>query len=140
VIARTIPPGADLLYTFPRHALAGVEFEVVSVHDAGLANAGLLKLDNVFAAGNDGVWIQRGSQTQVTWFESDGDFEVHMPSATMLPAALLDAGLQTLTDYGAQDPGTGGTVESIHVPVVTPSDKPEEYGPPVLEDEPLPPV
>lgn len=139
VVARTIPSGADLLYTFARQALEGVEVEVVGARSS-LSNSGVIPLSEIFASGIDRIWIERTGGISRVWLEDGGNYEVYAPDATMLPKAVVDAGNQTLVDYGSLAAATSSSSSSSssHVPGVLPSDRPEDYGPPVLEDEPLP--
>lgn len=135
VIARTLPAGADVEWSFPRQALAGVQLEVISVDPEGLRNSGTLSLDEVFGLAADAVWVQHGFEHLVTSLEFDGTYEVQQPGPTILPRALIDASGTTLTGYGSEAYNAG-----THVPEPTPTPKPEDDGPPELEDEPLPPV
>jgi hypothetical protein len=140
VVARTIPSGVDVLYTFTRQALEGVEVEVVGARGSvTLTNSGVIPLSEIFAAGIDRIWVERVDGVARVWLEDGGVFEVYAPDATMLPDAVVDAGNQSLVDYGSLAAASSSSSSSTsHVPGVLPSDRPEDYGPPVLEDEPLP--
>jgi hypothetical protein len=135
VIARTLPAGADVLWSFPRQALQGVQLEVVSIEASGPRNGGLVALDELFSQAADALWVQHGYERPASSLEFDGLFERIEPQGTMLPKALLDAGPRTLSSYGSTEFNSG-----THVPEPTPSPKPEDYGPPELEEAPLPPV
>lgn len=135
VIARTLPAGGDVEWSFPRQALAGVQLEIVSIDPGGLRNSGTLALDQVFLASADAIWMQHGFEHPVTWLEFGGSFERQDPGPSMLPRALVDASGNALTTYGTESFNAG-----THVPEPTPTPKPEDYGPPELEEEPLPPV
>jgi hypothetical protein len=139
VLARTLPPGAELAYAFPRHALAGVELEVLTLRGSDMANSGVVRLDEVLAAGGETIWIQDASRGSRTWIEAGGEFALYAPYGTLLPPALFGARHLSLDRHESPEPGAQ-IKASTHVPVVTPSDKPDDYGPPVLEEEPLPPV
>lgn len=138
VFARSLPPAGELAYTFPRHALAGVEIEVVSVHGRHLANSGAVPLGDAFADGVDALWFQSTPDGTFVWLERDGEFVAHQSTDTFVPKPLIqrDPELRNFRDLIAPSNATSNT----HVPVVTPRDKPDEYGPPELEDKPLPPV
>lgn len=140
VVARTIPVEAEVLYTFPRQALEGVEIEVIGARGSvTLTNSGVIPLSDIFASGIDRIWVERVDGASRVWLEDGGEFVVYAPDATMLPEAVVDAGNQSLVDYGSLAAASASTSSSSsHVPGVLPSDRPEDYGPPVLGDEPLP--
>lgn len=136
VLARSLPPAAQLSYSFPRHALAGVQLEIITVRDQALVNSGSIPLDAAFGAGAETIWVQSTQDGHRVWFEQRGLFDLHRPDNTFVPPPVLDRGPE-LMNFRELVPFSA--TSKTHVPVVPPRDKPE-YGPPELEDEPLPPV
>jgi len=134
VIARSLPAAGELVYNYPRHALAGVQLEVVSVHGHNLANSGTVPVGDTFAGGTETLWFQSTPEGLFVWLEQDGSFVPRQPDDTLLPPSLIERGPE-LRDFRSNS-----ATSSSHVPVVTPRDKPDEYGPPELEAKPLPPV
>jgi hypothetical protein len=133
VIARSLPPAGELVYDFPRHALFGVEIEIVSVHGHHISNTGAGPVGEAFAGDHGTVWLQRTPDGPFVWLERNGSFTPHRPDSTLLPRSVLERGPE-LIDFSTN------ATNNAHVPVVTPRDKPDEYGPPELEETPLPPV
>ena len=129
--AARIEPGQSLLYPFPRGAGDGLLFDVIAIGSDTWRNTGALEVARVRQADQGSLWIQSAQSFSLGWISERGELKHERPVAGLLPAALIAAhsGLQ---DYEA--------LASAHVPVPIPVDDKKGGGPPVVEDEVLPPV
>lgn len=138
VFAQTLPPAGSVDFAFPRHALAGIELEVLQVPESPrtggrtFANSGLVRLGDAFAEGTERVFVQSTPEGPFLWLERHDELVPHLPDDTFVPPTTSDR------EPGMRDFRNGAA--SSHVPVVTPREKPDDYGPPELGNKPLPPV
>lgn len=125
---RVLGPGATFTSTYARQALDGVKLEVASYEDGVWRTSRGFDLSTLCDSGADAVWIQEGPQPP-SWLEVGTQLTPLTPEPSGLPS-----GLTTTTNEAAP------VMEPLHVPVVTPVDRPNGDTPPVLDERPLPPV
>lgn len=137
VACRPLPAGAELIYSFPRHALEGVQLEVAtptaenSRGTRGWRGTGVVSLADVLARDADLLWVQSAGSRSIVWMQNGTELSLLQPQERILPRAA-----RSDDDGFNEDPIPVPT----HVPVITPSDTPKGDSPPKLEEEPLPPV
>lgn len=125
--------GGEMVFSFPADAITSLEFEVISRRGGAWSDTGFMKLDGMkldasSADAGSIVWIRSNTGHSPAWLETRGGFAPFESEASTLPTRVLD----TLRDDESLPP--------THVPVITPSDRPNGDIPPKLEDGPLPPV
>ena len=129
--AARVEPGESLIYPFPRGAADALLFDVIALASDTWRNTGALEVARVRQADGGSLWIQNAQSFSLGWTSERGELKHERPVTGLLPAALIAAhsGLQ---DYEA--------LASAHVPVPIPVGDKKGGGPPVVEDEVLPPV
>lgn len=129
--AARVEPGESLVFPFPRGAADTLLFDVIALASDTWRNTGALEVARVRQADEGSLWIQSAQNFSLGWTSERGELRHERPVTGLLPAALIAAhsGLQ---DYEA--------LASAHVPVPIPVDDKKGGGPPVVEDEVLPPV
>jgi hypothetical protein len=129
--AARVEPGESLIYPFPRGAADALLFDVIALASGTWRNTGALEVARVRQSDGGSLWIQNAQSFSLGWTSERGELKHERPVTGLLPAALIAAhsGLQ---DYEA--------LASAHVPVPIPVDDKKGGGPPVVEDEVLPPV
>lgn len=120
--------GQSMAFAFPVGTLDGVFVEFLALHEAGWTGSGAMPLGELAALGTKSFWVQAAPQRLNAWIEDARGFELWSPCGPLLPGRPT---------HGQQD---ATPKNATHVPVVDPSDEPEEEAPPVLEPKPLPPV
>ncbi len=131
-IWRTLAPGCDLSWEFPTQLLTGIQFEVASWSEGAWRRTGTIALDEVAARGTDALWIQ-ADMSRTSWAEIGSALFVEDTGASLFPPTLPGASSAGTTSEGL-------LLAPTQVPVITPSDYPEEDAPPVIDPNPLPPV
>ncbi len=132
LIWRTVAPGCDLEWNYPTQQLVGVRLEVASWKDGAWRRTGTFALDDVAASGTDALWIQ-GDFSRTAWSEVGSALFLEDTGVSLFPPTLP----------GASSAGSDGEnllLAPTHVPVIVPSDDPEQDAPPIIDPEPLPPV
>jgi len=112
-VLHLLPAGAEVTWSFPRHAFAGVDVALLARADGGWRLGEVHALEELVARGVESLYLaalgeDSGANADGTTFGLPGE------------------------DTGAFGP--------MHVPVITPSDTPPADLPPKIEKEPLPPV
>lgn len=112
-VLHVLPAGAEVSWSFARHALTGVDVSLWSYAGGAWRTGEVHALESLVARGVEGLFLASrgtdwGANADGTLFELAGE------------------------DAGAFNP--------MHVPVITPSDTPPADLPPKIEKEPLPPV
>lgn len=132
---RALGAGGSFEFRFPRQTLEAIALEVVCHEDGAWHATGSIELATVLERGSETLWIQHDTNTRsTTWTQRGAE------------VTLTDAGPSALPDdldehSGGIGPGfLNPACAPAHVPVVTPSDRPNGGLPPKLEDRPLPPV
>ena len=120
--------GQSMAFAFPVGTLDGVFVEFLTLGEAGWTGSGAMPLGELAARGQKSVWVQASPQRLNAWIEHAQGFELWSPCGPLLPQR------PTHSQQNA------APKNATHVPVVDPSDEPEEEAPPVLEPKPLPPV
>lgn len=128
IALRLLSAGGEMMFSFPADALADLELEVVSRQHGAWSDTRLLKLGGLNAGAGSVLWIQSNAGRASAWLESHGDF------------LALDSGESTLPSRVLETASADEPLPPTHVPVITPSDRPNGDLPPRLEDDPLPPV
>ena len=121
--------GATLAYEFGAGLLDGLFLEVLSVERGRWVASGALPLGELTRTDHGSVWLQRTPRVLDAWIERGEGFDHWTSLGPLAPQSP-----------GGSVRGQAAHRESLHVPVVDPSDEPEEEKPPVLEPKPLPPV
>lgn len=124
---RVLQPGADFSSTYSRQALDGVTLEVAKYVSGTWRTTGSLNLSDVCDTGADALWVQGGAQTP-TWLELENTLSLKVKEGSQLPSWMV-------VQSALPEP----LLQPLHVPVVTPVDRPPGDTPPVLGDKPLPP-
>jgi hypothetical protein len=126
---RVVQPGATFSSTYARQALDGLYLEVAHQEGGLWLSSGNFDLGAVCDSGADAVWVQRGLQPP-SWRELGAILSLISTDPTELPDWL------PMPDASTSTP----PLQPLHVPVVTPVDRPQGDVPPVLDDKPLPPA
>jgi hypothetical protein len=138
---RTLGAGRSFEFRFSRETLEAVALEIVCVEDGAWHATGAIELDAVLRRGSETLWIQHDTGARsTTWSQRGAEVTLADAGPSALPEDL-QGDLQG--DHGRDAGGpasTNPTCAPAHVPVVTPSDRPNGGLPPKLEERPLPPV
>lgn len=126
---RVIPPGGRFTSTFSRAALEGLRLEVAHRVEGIWMTSGNFDLAAVADSAADAVWVQRGT-SPAAWRELGEILTLITTEPTGLPAWLPMPTVDESTP----------PLQPLHIPVVSPVDRPQGDVPPVLDERPLPPV
>lgn len=126
---RVVQPGGMFSSTYARQALDGLKLEVAHQENGLWFTSGNFDLGSLSDSGADAIWVQRGDQP-AAWREVGQILTLITTSPTELPTWL------PMPNPNASTP----PMQPMHVPVVTPVDRPSGDLPPVLGDKPLPPM
>ncbi len=119
--------GSSVSYDFQVGLLDGMFIEILSRKQNRWIASGALPLGELVEARHDSIWVQSAEKHLNAWIERPDGFD-------------LWAAFGPLAPQSTHSRSTTKPTKSMHVPVVDPSDEPEEENPPVLEPKPLPPV
>lgn len=123
-------PGSSVSFDFQAGLLDGIFVEIISLRDGAWVASGALPLGELAEEHTDSIWVQVAGERLDVWIERADGFDLWAAYGPLAP--------QSDRAYASQS--TAKPNRSMHVPVVDPSDEPEEERPPVLEPKPLPPV
>lgn len=132
LVLQRLAPGSQVSWTFPRHALNGIELEVVSLENGAWHHTGAMPLSQVLDNGAENLWIQSAGAHSLAWMQIGTRLALFQSEDDLLPSAIQALDGESATNASELAP--------THVPVITPSDKPTGDAPPKLEERPLPPV
>lgn len=124
---RVVQPGAMFSSTYARQALDGLQLEVAHKEGGLWITSGNFNLGPVCDSGAEAIWVQRGL-APASWREL-GEI---LSQITTAPTALPEWLPMPTADPSQPE------LQPLHVPVVTPVDRPQGDVPPVLDDAPLP--
>ncbi len=130
-----LPAGGQYDEDFPRGTLVGLQLEVARPTSHGWLTSGALALDSKAPLGAQLMWVldcghavtQEGEGESFSGITSEGS---QLPA--QLPTITVEEAHAELENIEPHD--------ALHVPVLTPTDKPKGDKPPVLRKKPLPPV
>jgi len=123
-------PGTSISYDFKAGLLDGMFLEILSLQEGSWIATGALPLGEFVKRQPESIWVQSAKQHLNAWIERADGFDLWADSGPLVPQ----------TGHVPASKPESKTNKSMHVPVVDPSDEPEEEKPPVLEPKPLPPV
>lgn len=124
---RVVQPGAVFTSSYSREALDSMQLEIARNENGLWMSSGLFDLGAVCDSGADAIWVQRGTQP-AAWRELGSLLSLFTTTPTELPNWL------PMPPVSASTP----PMQPLHVPVVTPVDRPQEDVPPVIRERPLP--
>jgi len=133
-----VPPGAELTYDFPSGSMIGMAFEVLALEPYA-KSSGPISLLTYRDEGYSAAWVTTESHGASFWLTQPEDLRL-IPTTSLLPAGTSAALRPSPSANLAPLMLAPIFPNPSHVPVITPSDKPTDDSPPVLEDDPLPPV
>jgi len=126
---RVMQPGGRFPSTYSREALEGMNFEVAHQENGLWISSGNFDLGALCDSGADATWVQRGMQP-ASWRELGSLLSLITTTPTALPPWLPMPSVELVTP----------PLQPLHIPVVTPDNRPVTDQPPVLDDRPLPPI
>lgn len=122
--------GTSMDFHFAPGLLDGLFVECLAPQSRGWLATGALPLGEMARTRGTNVWLQRGDTILNAWIERAGGFDLWTSVGALAPTS----------PHHPREETEKQTLDALHVPVVDPSDEPEEERPPVLEPKPLPPV
>jgi len=132
IACRPLPAGAELVYSFARDSLDGIDLEIAVRNARGWYGTGALSLAALLAHQADFVWVQNAGARSLVWLQNGTELALLEPRGRILPPPIKQTTDDVFDDAPIPVP--------MHVPVITPSDTPKGDSPPKLEQKPLPPV
>lgn len=113
-----VAAGSEIAFDFPAGTLHNLLLRVVTAKNGSVSTSAEYDLGALAAGNYEFVWLESQAQFMTAWGMSPAG-PSHLPSTT--------------------EP-TMQAASAPHVPVITPTDKPNGDLPPRIEEQPLPPV